>query len=140
VCRYVKLRVENADTHFTGACRPGEVLNIPIAHGDGNYFVDPETVARLESNHQIVFRYCDGNGETTEEANPNGSLGNIAGIMNEDGNVLGMMPHPERAVDPLLRHTDGQKIFQSIINSHVSRRLDVEYAGLSHIAAGSGRR
>lgn len=140
VCKYVKLRVENAATQFTSTCRPGEILNIPIAHGDGNYFVDPETIPRLESNNQIVFRYCDGNGEIAEDSNPNGSLGNIAGIINEDGNVLGMMPHPERAVDPLLGHTDGQRIFQSVINSHVSRRLSVGYAGLSHIAAGSGRR
>lgn len=115
VCKYVNLRVENADTRFTNACRIGEVLAIPIAHGDGNYFADDETLARLEANHQVVFRYSDKSGEVTNEANPNGSLANIAGIVNEEGNVLGLMPHPERAVDPLLRHTDGQKIFQSMI-------------------------
>lgn len=122
VCKYVNLRVENAATRFTGACHPGEVLAIPIAHGDGNYFVDDETLAQLEANHQVVFRYTNEVGESTGDANPNGSLANIAGIVNEHGNVLGMMPHPERAVDPLLRHTDGQRIFQSIIESCVLHR------------------
>jgi phosphoribosylformylglycinamidine synthase I len=142
VCKYLSLKVENSDTLFTNACRPGEVLGIPIAHGDGNYFTDPETLARLEMNRQVVFRYCDGEGNTTDEANPNGSLNNIAGIINEGGNVLGMMPHPERAVDPLLRHTDGQKIFQSIIDSFVFRRTGqtVGVAGHTLIAAESGRR
>jgi phosphoribosylformylglycinamidine synthase I len=115
VCRYVQLKVENVDTRFTGACASGEVLSIPIAHGDGNYFTDPETLESLEENRQIVFRYCDPDGTVSPEANPNGSLKNIAGIVNREGNVLGMMPHPERASDPLLRHTDGQKIFRSII-------------------------
>jgi phosphoribosylformylglycinamidine synthase len=115
VCKFVHLRVENADTRFTNQTIRGEVLHIPIAHGDGNYFTDPDTLARLESNNQIIFRYCTRDGAVTDEANPNGSLGNIAGIINEHGNVLGMMPHPERAADPLLRHTDGQKIFKSLI-------------------------
>jgi phosphoribosylformylglycinamidine synthase I len=115
VCKFVHLRVENADTRFTNQTLRGEVLHIPIAHGDGNYFTDPDTLARLESNNQIIFRYCTRDGAVTDEANPNGSLGNIAGIINEHGNVLGMMPHPERAADPLLRHTDGQKIFKSLI-------------------------
>ncbi len=115
VCKYVNVRVENVATRFTGTCRPGEVLAIPIAHGDGNYFVDDETLARLEANRQVVFRYTTEAGEITGDANPNGSLANIAGIVNENGNVLGMMPHPERAVDPLLHHSDGQRIFQSII-------------------------
>ena len=122
VCKYVNLKVENSGTLFTGACRPGEVLAIPIAHGDGNYFADDETLARLEANHQVVFRYTNDDGEVTRDSNPNGSLANIAGIVNEKGNVLGMMPHPERAVDPLLRHTDGQKIFQSIIKSCFERQ------------------
>jgi phosphoribosylformylglycinamidine synthase len=142
VCKYVHLKVENPDTRFTNACRAGAVLAIPIAHGEGNYLTDPETLLRLETNHQVVFRYCDGEGNITDEANPNGSLSNIAGIVNEAGNVLGMMPHPERAVDPILRHTEGQKIFQSIINSFLSRRMgqamDVE--GHTLIAAASGRR
>ena len=114
-CKYVRLKVENAGTRFTGACSPGDVLSIPIAHGDGNYFTDPETLRRLEGNGQVVFRYCDASGVPTEEANPNGSLANIAGIINEHGNVLGMMPHPERASDPVLGFTDGQKVFQSMV-------------------------
>jgi phosphoribosylformylglycinamidine synthase len=142
VCKYVNLRVENAATRFTSACHPGEVLAIPIAHGDGNYFTDPETLERLEAHNQIVFRYCDEAGNATDEANPNGSLGNIAGIINEHGNVLGMMPHPERASDPVLRHTDGQKVFQSIIESFMSRRVNnvMDLAGPTLIAADGGRR
>jgi phosphoribosylformylglycinamidine synthase len=116
VCEFVHLRVENAETPFTNRCQPEEVLRIPIAHGDGNYFTDPETLRRLEENRQIVFRYCNPSGETTDEANPNGSLANIAGLMNKERNVLGLMPHPERACDPLLRFTDGQKIFRSVID------------------------
>jgi phosphoribosylformylglycinamidine synthase len=115
VCKYVHIRVENSETRFTNRCSAGEVLAIPVAHGDGNYFTDPGTLRRLEENGQIVFRYCTPDGLITQEANPNGSMANIAGIINEQGNVLGMMPHPERASDPLLRHTDGQKLFQSII-------------------------
>ena len=115
VCKYVHLRVENSETRFTNRCSAGEVLAIPVAHGDGNYFTDPGTIQRLEENGQIVFRYCTPDGLITPEANPNGSMASIAGIINEQGNVLGMMPHPERASDPLLRHTDGQKLFQSII-------------------------
>lgn len=117
ICKYVHLRVENAGTRFTKVCQKGEVLEIPIAHGDGNYFTDSETIKRLEDGNQIVLRYCDPLGNLTEEANPNGSLGNIAGIINEHGNILGMMPHPERAADPILRHTDGKKVFQSLIQS-----------------------
>lgn len=116
VCKYVHLRVENAETRFTAASQAGDVLYIPIAHGEGNYFADDETLRSLESNNQIIFRYCTQAGEVTDEANPNGSLSNIAGICNEKGNVLGLMPHPERAADPLLRHTDGQVIFTSIID------------------------
>jgi phosphoribosylformylglycinamidine synthase subunit PurQ / glutaminase len=123
VCKYVRLRVENAGTLFTRRCAPGEVLAIPIAHGDGNYFADDETLRRLEERNQVVFRYCDAGGEATEESNPNGSLRNIAGIINDDGNVLGMMPHPERASDPVLGHTDGRKIFESIIESCLQRAV-----------------
>lgn len=115
VCKYVNLRVENASTPFTGACKKGEVLRIPIAHGEGNYFADPATVKKLNENGQVVFRYCDREGKITAAANPNGSVENIAGICNEAGNVLGMMPHPERACDPLLGSADGRKIFKSIL-------------------------
>lgn len=117
ICKYVHLRVENTKTKFTNMCEPDNILEIPIAHGDGNYFTDPDTLKGLEDNQQIVFRYCDREGITTSEANSNGSLNNIAGIINETGNVLGMMPHPERASDPILKHTDGRKIFESIIQS-----------------------
>jgi phosphoribosylformylglycinamidine synthase I len=119
VCKYVHLRVENADTLYTSQCRKGEVLEIPIAHGDGNYFADADALKRLEERNQIVFRYCDPLGNITDDANPNGSLGNIAGIINDSGNVLGMMPHPERCSDPTLRHTDGRKLFDSIVENLV---------------------
>jgi phosphoribosylformylglycinamidine synthase I len=119
VCRYVHLRVENPDTLFTARCKEGEVLEMPIAHGDGNYFADDDTLKRLEDRNQIVFRYCEPTGQITDEANPNGSLGNIAGIINETGNILGMMPHPERASDPALHHTDGRKLFDSIVENLV---------------------
>ena len=142
VCRHVHVRVENAATRFTRACRPGEVLTIPIAHGDGNYFTDPETLKRLEDREQIVFRYCDAEGAVTAEANPNGSIENIAGIINEAGNVLGMMPHPERASDPALGWTDGQSVFRSLLEEFLSRTTG-EPAGLagdSLTSAGRGRR
>ncbi len=121
VCKHVHLRVENAFTPFTGDYAPGEVLTVPIAHGDGNYFVDDRTLRELEEQGRIVFRYCDPQGAVTPEANPNGSLANIAGIVNEAGNVLGMMPHPERASDPLLGHTDGRRLFDSLLNHVMSR-------------------
>lgn len=114
-CKTVRIRVENASTRFTAAAEEGEVLAVPVAHGDGNYFTDPDTLDRLEREGRVVFRYCDSGGAVVPEANPNGSLASIAGIVNETGNVLGMMPHPERASDPLLRNVDGQKVFRSII-------------------------
>jgi phosphoribosylformylglycinamidine synthase len=123
ICKYLHLRVENANTRFTNNCVPGEVLEIPIAHGEGNYFTDPETLKQIEDNQQVVFRYCNRTGHLTDEANPNGSINSIAGIINEAGNVLGMMPHPERASDPILRHTDGRKIFDSIIQSFVYQQV-----------------
>jgi phosphoribosylformylglycinamidine synthase subunit PurQ / glutaminase len=107
ICRPVSLKVENNETMFTSAYKQGEVITIPIAHGEGNYYCDEQTLKRLIENRQIVFRY--------HEENPNGSLEDIAGIMNEKGNVLGMMPHPERAVDPLLGSADGLRLFQSIV-------------------------
>jgi phosphoribosylformylglycinamidine synthase len=123
ICKYLHLRVENANTRFTNNCVPGEVLEIPIAHGEGNYFTDSETLKQIEDNQQVVFRYCNRTGHLTDEANPNGSINSIAGIINEAGNVLGMMPHPERASDPILRHTDGRKIFDSIIQSFVYQQV-----------------
>jgi phosphoribosylformylglycinamidine synthase len=115
VCKYVHLRVENAETRFSSTCTQGQVLSIPIAHGDGNFYTDSDTLARLHANNQIVFRYSDSGGVLRDDVNPNGSVENIAGIVNENGNVLGMMPHPERASDPVLGHTDGQTVFRSII-------------------------
>jgi phosphoribosylformylglycinamidine synthase len=117
ICKFVNLRVENADTPFTNQCEFGQVLRIPIAHNDGRYFCDKETLRRLERNGQIVFCYCTPDGEVTEEANPNGSVGNIAGIVNEKGNVLGMMPHPERASERLLGSEDGLFIWRSILSA-----------------------
>ncbi len=111
VCRDVDLRVERADTVFTGAYTKGQVLRVPVAHHDGNYFTDADTLRRLEDGGQIAFRYCDAAGNVTADANPNGSINNIAGVLNEAGNVLGMMPHPERLADPLLGGTDGAPMF-----------------------------
>lgn len=107
ICKPVELKVENNQTMFSSKFNEGEVITIPIAHGEGNYYCDEETLEKLKANHQIVFTYY---GE-----NPNGSLANIAGIVNERGNVLGMMPHPERVVDDLLGGSDGLKLFQSIV-------------------------
>jgi phosphoribosylformylglycinamidine synthase len=114
------LRIENADTMFTGAGREGQVLMVPISHGEGNYYADPRTIAMLEDARRVVFRYVTPEGARTPEANPNGSMNNIAGIINERGNVLGMMPHPERSSEDLMGGADGLVIFRSIIESAVS--------------------
>lgn len=115
LCKHVHLRVEQHNTRFTNATRAGQVLNIPIAHGEGCYFADDETLAQLRENGQVLLRYCDELGNVSDAANPNGSRENIAGIRNEAGNVFGLMPHPERACDPQLGSTDGLTIFQSIL-------------------------
>jgi len=114
VCRDVFLSVANASTPFTSALKPNQILRIPVAHGDGNYYADEETISNLETNNQVVFRYSDSEGRLTEAANPNGSNNNIAGIINERGNVLGMMPHPERYSDDLLGCSDGKGVFNSL--------------------------
>jgi phosphoribosylformylglycinamidine synthase I len=116
ICRFVHIRTEDQDTPFTGMCRKGQVLKIPIAHTDGNYFIPEDGLGRLKENNQIVFRYCDENGEVTPQANPNGSLENIAGICNESRNVLGMMPHPERASEKILGSGDGRYVFESVVS------------------------
>jgi phosphoribosylformylglycinamidine synthase len=116
-CEWVNLRVEQADTPFTTECRPGQVLRIPISHGEGNFFADDSTLASLETGGQVVFRYCTAEGRITEAANPNGSLANIAGIINKRGNVLGMMPHPERACEDLLGGSDGLALFRSAMRT-----------------------
>lgn len=117
ICKYVHIRTENNNTSFTNRLKKNELLNIPIAHGEGNYFCDEQTLEELESNKQIVFRYSSENGEVSETFNPNGSLGHIAGIMNRKGNVMGMMPHPERASETVLGSEDGRKIWESILAS-----------------------
>ncbi|MEN6559851.1 MAG: phosphoribosylformylglycinamidine synthase subunit PurQ [Acidobacteriota bacterium] len=117
LCQHVHVRIEDARTDFTRAGRKGQVLRIPIAHFDGNYYAPARTLAEIERNGQVVFRYCDPGGNVTAEANINGSLGNIAGIRNREGNVLGLMPHPERAAESLLGSRDGRTIFESLILS-----------------------
>jgi phosphoribosylformylglycinamidine synthase subunit PurQ / glutaminase len=116
-CEHVHIRVEQTDTPFTYACRRGQVLRLPIAHGEGNYFADPEVIARLEANRQIVFRYTDELGRVGDAANPNGSAAAIAGLCNESRNVVGLMPHPERACESMLGSTDGRVIFESVVES-----------------------
>jgi phosphoribosylformylglycinamidine synthase len=117
ICRHVHLRVETVDTPFTIGAIKGSVISLPVAHAEGNYTCDDETCSQLEENGQIVFRYCDEFGNVVESANPNGSRGNIAAITNLDRNVLGMMPHPERACDELLGSSDGHEIFRSLTRS-----------------------
>ena len=116
-CEWVHLRVEQSDSAFTVDCRPGQVLRIPISHGEGNFFADVETLQALEANGRVVFRYCAPDGRVTPDANPNGSLRNIAGISNARGNVVGLMPHPERACEALLGGEDGLAIFRSAIHA-----------------------
>ena len=121
LCQPVHLRVENAGTRFSNRARPGQVLRIPIAHFDGNYFAPPDEVRELEKNRQVVFRYVDARGRATAAANVNGSAAGIAGLINREGNVLGMMPHPERASEALLGSEDGRVVFESLIESGKTR-------------------
>jgi phosphoribosylformylglycinamidine synthase len=116
ICREIYIRVERTDTPFTSRYQVGDVLTIPIAHNEGNYYLSSDELEQLEANRQVVFRYCDRDGKVTPTANPNGSLNNIAGITNLQGNVLGMMPHPERRCDSLLGAKDGLPLFQSMID------------------------
>lgn len=117
VCKHVNLRVETTNSPFTNRLKKGEVLSIPIAHGEGNYVCDDKTFAELEANDQILFRYSNEKGEITPESNPNGSRSNIAGICNRERNVLGMMPHPERAFEELLGSNEGREIFSSLTSA-----------------------
>ncbi|ADL08252.1 phosphoribosylformylglycinamidine synthase subunit PurQ [Thermosediminibacter oceani] len=114
-CHDVYLKVETVDTPFTNLYRRGEVVRMPIAHGEGNYYAGRETIERLKAEGRIAFYYCDRHGMLTDDANPNGSLENIAGILNEGKNILGMMPHPERCAEEILGNTDGRKLFESIL-------------------------
>jgi phosphoribosylformylglycinamidine synthase len=122
-CEQVHIRVEQTDTPFTLSCRRGQVLRVPIAHGEGNYFAEADVVARLEANRQVVFRYTDAAGDARDEANPNGSLNAIAGLCNEARNVVGLMPHPERACESVLGSGDGLIIFESAVQSIKSGTL-----------------
>jgi phosphoribosylformylglycinamidine synthase subunit PurQ / glutaminase len=117
ICDRVPLRVEHTDSPWTQNYKPGQVITLPIAHGEGNYYADAETLAELESYNQILFRYCTPTGETSSAGNPNGSLNNIAGICNRRGNVMGMMPHPERAADSMLGNTEGLGLFKGVLES-----------------------
>ncbi len=114
-CEHVYLRVEQTDTPFTALCTPGQVLRVPIAHGEGNYFAEPDVVSALEANHQVVFRYATAAGEFTADSNPNGSVNNIAGICSANRNILGLMPHPERACESALGSKDGLVMFESVV-------------------------
>jgi len=116
ICKDVYLKVENKNSLFTNKVAK-DVIKVPIAHGEGNYYCDDKTLKELEANGQIVFRYCDEDGDTSKANNPNGSRHNIAGICSKDGNILGMMPHPERCSEDVLNNKDGLQIFKSIINS-----------------------
>lgn len=115
LCKHVSLRVENAQTRFTNQMKTGELLSIPIAHGEGNYYCDDQTLQKLEDNGQVLFRYASESGDVNDDSNPNGSRNNIAGIINDKGNVLGMMPHPERASEQILGSLCGKKIWDSVL-------------------------
>ncbi|MEE9293129.1 MAG: phosphoribosylformylglycinamidine synthase subunit PurQ [Acidobacteriota bacterium] len=117
VCRDVYVRTERRDTPFTARIKQGTVLKIPVGHGEGCYFAPESSLKEIEEKNQVVFRYCDAGGQVTTEANPNGSLRAIAGVCNERGNVLGMMPHPDRCAEPILGNDQGRRLFDSIIHS-----------------------
>jgi phosphoribosylformylglycinamidine synthase I len=116
-CQDVWLKVEQIDTPFTAACTPGDLLRIPIAHGEGNYYAEPDVIARLEKNRQVIFRYASADGDVTASANPNGSVNNIAGLCNEQRNVVGLMPHPERACELAVGSDDGLVLFESVVKA-----------------------
>lgn len=116
ICKNVYIKVEARDTQLTNAV-PAQALKVPIAHGEGKYFADAETIAALKKNNQIIFKYCDEQGNITEASNPNGATDNIAGVCNAGRNVFGMMPHPERAADELLGNTDGKSLFESLLKA-----------------------
>ncbi|MGV0024581.1 phosphoribosylformylglycinamidine synthase subunit PurQ [Phormidesmis priestleyi] len=119
VCDRVPLKVERTDSPWTQAYQTGEVITLPIAHGEGSYYADADTLKALEDNQQVLFRYCNSKGETDPASNPNGSLNHIAGICNRSGNVLGMMPHPERSADPALGGVDGMPLFKGLLTAWV---------------------
>lgn len=128
LCQQVYLRVENHQTHFTNSIPQGKIIKVPIAHGEGNYFIDETRLSELKANDQIVFRYVDKNNNLVPEANPNGSLDSIAGIINREGNILGMMPHPERAVESILGSSDGKLIFESLNEVYLKNKETLFHA------------
>jgi phosphoribosylformylglycinamidine synthase I len=128
LCQQVYLRVENHQTYFTRSISPNIILKVPIAHGEGNYFIDNAGLDKLKANQQIVFRYVDKNNNIIPEANPNGSLDNIAGIVNKEGNILGMMPHPERAAETILGSSDGILIFESLQENNLKQKEALSHA------------
>ncbi|RJP56605.1 MAG: phosphoribosylformylglycinamidine synthase subunit PurQ [Candidatus Auribacter fodinae] len=117
ICKYVHIKPVNFSTPFSKGLKKNEAIHIPVAHGEGNYYIDDEGLKKLQKNNQIVFQYCNERGIVSDDFNPNGSVANIAGICNEAGNVLGMMPHPERCCDPMLGSSDGKRIFESLLQS-----------------------
>ena len=119
ICRSVTLRVERADSPFTNRCHVGQVLRMPIAHNEGRYTAEPKTLQQLAARRQVLLRYCDADGQVTAATNPNGSVEAIAGLCNETGNVMGLMPHPERASEPELGSLDGRQIFESLVHAMV---------------------
>ncbi len=128
LCQQVYLRVENRTTNFTNAIEANNPLRIPIAHGEGNYFIHTAGLEELKAHQQIVFRYADKNNNVVPEANPNGSSDNIAGIINKSGNILGMMPHPERAVEAMLGSADGRSIFESLKQANIKKMETLSHA------------
>ena len=122
ICKFLQLRTETTNTPFTNLLTKGQLLHIPIGHGDGNFFADADTLKRIEDNDQVVFRYATAEGQITRDANPNGSLNNIAGIVSERRNVLGMMPHPDRSSESILGSADGKLIFESMVNALIASR------------------
>jgi phosphoribosylformylglycinamidine synthase I len=121
VSEHVSVRVEQTDTPFTAACRQGQVLRLPVAHGEGNYFAEPEVLRQLEAERQVIFRYVSDAGAITDEANPNGSVNNIAGICNAARNVVGLMPHPERACEDCIGSADGRVVLESVVKAFSDR-------------------
>jgi phosphoribosylformylglycinamidine synthase len=139
-CEHVHLRVEQTDTPFTAAATRGQILRMPIGHGEGNYFAPPDILKQIEANRQVVLRYTDPQGHVDEAWNPNGSINAIAGLCSERRNVVGMMPHPERACEPLLGGVDGRVVFESIVVAYRSAEsLALQASGMGH-SAGVGER
>ena len=139
-CQWTTLRTARADTAFSSRCAAGQILHIPVSHGEGSYYADPATLRDLDAQGRILFRYCEPDGRITDAANPNGSVGNIAGILNAAGNVLGMMPHPERSCEPLLGSADGNLIFGSMIDAVTGNNAAAGIDAVTGINAVSGRR